>query len=140
MGPVAASIGFARPGEPIIRGARPAHVRASNCLALSIAFCVLVGASAAVGQTTPPESQPSTVSEVLVTGSRIAQPALASVSPVMQLTGEELRTGNTIRLEDAINALPQVFADQSSTVNNVQSGNVPGTATVNLRGLGAERT
>jgi outer membrane receptor protein involved in Fe transport len=47
-----------------------------------------------------------------------------------------MKDSGFIRVEDALNQLPQVFADQNSTVTNSATG----TATVNLRGLGAERT
>ena len=40
------------------------------------------------------------------------------------------------RVEDLINQLPQAFAAQNATVSNGATG----TATVNLRGLGAPRT
>lgn len=86
-----------------------------------------------VAATPAPES--ITVSEAVVTGSRIPQPDLTSASPLTQIDGAEIRAQGVMRIEDAINQLPQAFADQSSTVNGL-----PGTATVNLRGLGDERT
>ena len=50
-------------------------------------------------------------------------------------TNEAQIRGN-IRVEDFLNILPQVFADQASEVNNGATG----TATLNLHGLGSERT
>lgn len=76
-----------------------------------------------------------TIQEVVVTGSRIVPPNL-STSPVMQLTAEDIATQGVTRVEDAINQLPLAFADQNATVANGATG----TATVNLRGLGSERT
>ncbi len=74
--------------------------------------------------------------EVVVTGSRIPQPNLTSTSPVTQVTGADIQAAGITRVEDLINQLPQAFAAQNSTVSNGASG----TATVDLRGLGADRT
>jgi len=76
------------------------------------------------------------VSEIVVTGSRIPTPNLTSVSPVTAVTSQELKLQGTTNVENMLNSLPQVFAAQSSTVSNGSTG----TATVNLRGLGATRT
>jgi outer membrane receptor protein involved in Fe transport len=73
---------------------------------------------------------------IVVTGSRLAQPNLDSASPVTFVTAEEIQATGTTRVEDLINSLPQVFAGQGGTIANGASG----TATLNLRGLGSERT
>lgn len=73
---------------------------------------------------------------IIVTGSRIRQPNLESASPVTVVGSEEITQTGTTRVEDLVNSLPQVFAAQGSTVANGATG----TATLNLRGLGSERT
>lgn len=73
---------------------------------------------------------------IVVTGSRIKQPNLESASPVTVVTSEEVTQTGTTRVEDLVNSLPQVFAGQGANVSNGASG----TATLNLRGLGSERT
>lgn len=88
-------------------------------------------------QTTDAEGQPSTeVGEVVVTGSRIPQPNLSSVSPVTVIGSQEVQLSGITRTEDLINELPQAFAAQGSNISN---GSV-GIATVDLRALGPERT
>ncbi|MCW3846274.1 TonB-dependent receptor [Sphingomonas sp. LB-2] len=74
--------------------------------------------------------------EILVTGSRIPQPNLTSTSPVTVVNATEIKLQGTTRAEDLINSLPQVFAEFGGNVSNGASG----TATVNLRGLGSNRT
>ena len=74
--------------------------------------------------------------EIMVTGSRIPQPNLESTSPVTVVNSQEIKLSGTTRAEDLINALPQVFAEFGGNVSNGASG----TATVNLRGLGSNRT
>jgi len=93
------------------------------------------------GQTAPAPSndQPATpepITEVVVTGSRIATPALESVSPITAISSDELKDTGTTRVEDLLNSLPQVVADQGSGLSMASNG----TATVNLRGLGIQRT
>jgi iron complex outermembrane receptor protein len=81
------------------------------------------------------ESTPA-LSEVVVTGSRIATPNLDSISPVTAVTSEEIKQTGVTRIEDLINSLPQVVADQGSGISMGSNG----TATINLRGLGSQRT
>ncbi|HWA61767.1 MAG TPA: TonB-dependent receptor [Caulobacteraceae bacterium] len=78
----------------------------------------------------------NTVGELVVTGSRIPQPNLTSVSPVTAVNNQEIKLQGTTKVEDLINNLPQAFSDQGGTISN---GGV-GTATVNLRNLGPSRT
>jgi iron complex outermembrane receptor protein len=74
--------------------------------------------------------------EVVVTGSRIATPNLDAISPVTAVTSEEIKQTGVTRIEDLINSLPQVIADQGTGT----SMGTNGTATINLRGLGPQRT
>ena len=76
--------------------------------------------------------------EVTVTGSRIAtsNPNATSISPVYTVGSDLFQQTGATRIEDVLNQLPQVFADQNST--SINGGN--GTEEVDLRGLGAKRT
>lgn len=76
------------------------------------------------------------VADIVVTGSRIPQPNLESVSPVTVVNSQDFKLQGTTRPEDLMNSLPQVFAGQGGNIANGATG----TATVNLRGLGSERT
>ena len=82
------------------------------------------------------DQEATRVEEIVITGTRIAQANLVTTSPVTQVTGEEITNAGVSRVEDLVNQLPQVFAGQTSTVVNGSSG----TATVDLRGLGPNRT
>jgi len=73
---------------------------------------------------------------IVVTGSRIKQPNLESASPVTVVSAAEITQTGTTRVEDLVNSLPQVFAGQGANISNGASG----AATLNLRGLGSERT
>jgi iron complex outermembrane recepter protein len=117
----------------------------SNLLATTV-FCGAVGiATPAFAQQDQQQPQAGPVEgttaaddqeAIVITGSRIPQPNLTATSPVTVVNSAEVRTTGTVRAEDLLNSLPQVFAGQSSTVSNGASG----TATLNLRGLGSQRT
>lgn len=103
--------------------------------ALFMSACAAGGVSTALAQDQEnPDAQEQDT--VVVTGSRIVTPNLQAISPVTALSAEEIvRTGRS-SIEDVINELPQVFAAQGANVSNGANG----TATVNLRGLGSNRT
>ena len=76
------------------------------------------------------------VQEVVVTGSRIRQPNLTATSPLTTVNRAEFQLEGTTRVEDLLNNLPQVTASQTSGVSNGATG----TATIDLRNLGDQRT
>ncbi|MBI1197061.1 MAG: TonB-dependent receptor [Phenylobacterium sp.] len=77
-----------------------------------------------------------TVTELVVTGSRIARPDLTSVSPLATVGAAELAAKGVVNTENLLNTLPQTAPGVTGTVNNGNGG----VATVNLRGLGSTRT
>lgn len=84
----------------------------------------------------PTAERASEQSDIVVTGSRIPQANLRAASPVTVVSEQEVKLNASTRIEDLINNLPQAFASQSSSVSYTS----PGTATVNLRNLGDQRT
>ncbi len=93
----------------------------------------------AVAQDQPADEQqpqPTFKEEVEVTGTLIPRPTLEALAPVSTLEPEQIQSSGRIRLEDLLTSLPQVFASQNSTIANGASG----TATVDLRNMGAVRT
>ena len=81
-------------------------------------------------------AQDQAFEEVIVTGSRIPETNIVSSSPVTQVDAEEILFQGVVRVEDMIKGLPQVYSSQHTG----QSNGATGTATVNLRNLGEERT
>jgi|HubBroStandDraft_1064217.scaffolds.fasta_scaffold00018_97 iron complex outermembrane receptor protein len=73
---------------------------------------------------------------IQVTGTRIRAPNVVAVAPVVSVSDEEVKLQGTTNVETLLNNLPQVTADQNNTISNGSSG----TATVDLRGLGVNRT
>ena len=81
-------------------------------------------------------AEPLKLEELVVTGTRIRKPTLVSSSPLIRMEAEEMLLQGTVRVEDMLRGLPQVHAGQSAG----QSNGAVGTATLNLRNLGTERT
>jgi outer membrane receptor protein involved in Fe transport len=108
-----------------------------SALVAGIAGVASAPAAAQETAATPATGEKPTELETLqVTGSRLPQPGLTAVSPVATVNSQEVQLQGVTRIEDLLNQLPQVFADQGAYLANGATG----TATVNLRGLGAERT
>src|SRR5262249_16285659 len=84
----------------------------------------------------PADDETTQIQEVVVTGSRITAPNLEAISPITAVSSEEIKETGVTRVEDLLNSLPQVVADQGSGLSMGSSG----TATINLRGLGPQRT
>jgi outer membrane receptor protein involved in Fe transport len=110
----------------------------SRSVRLMFAGGLALGATAAFAQesTTAPAEAPATMQRVEVTGSRIPMAAVEGTSPVTVLGAKDIKTDGVRNVESLLNNLPQVFAAQTGSVVNGATG----TATVDLRGLGASRT
>ena len=75
--------------------------------------------------------------EIIVTGSRLnVNPNLTSPQPVLSIDSAEIAARGVVNIEDLTNTLPQISAAQTSD----QSNGASGTAQLDLRGLGAQRT
>ncbi|MDJ0941243.1 MAG: TonB-dependent receptor [Woeseiaceae bacterium] len=113
--------------------ARNLNVRNAVKLALAV-NAGLVGLSAApsaLAQDTAGELE-----EITVTGSRIKKKDFTSNAPVATVGFEQIELTGTVNTESLLNTLPQTVPGLDRTSNN--PGN--GTATVDLRGLGTNRT
>jgi iron complex outermembrane receptor protein len=73
---------------------------------------------------------------IVVTGSRIPRRNLIEVSPVTMIDSQEMKFEGTTNVEELLNELPQVAPTQGAFLSNGATG----TATVDLRSLGPERT
>jgi iron complex outermembrane recepter protein len=114
-------------------------IRASLISSSTFAASLATHPSVAQAQTAPAaasDQEAPQITEVVVTGSRIAGPPLESVSPITAVTAQEIKDSGVTRVEDLLNSLPQVLADQGSGL----SMGTTGIAAVNLRGLGPNRT
>ncbi|WP_292052970.1 MULTISPECIES: TonB-dependent receptor domain-containing protein [unclassified Brevundimonas] len=106
-----------------------------------LASSVLAGAAlASVGTAAHAQSSQddvTQVSEIVVTGSRIARQDYKSVSPIVTVDSEDIQATGSITIDTLMNDLPQFTPSISSTSNNPSNG---GQANLDLRSLGSKRT
>lgn len=120
-------------------------VRQTSALALGIASI-----SPVLAQTAPPQSpvasaartDPSTpgAQDIVVTGSRIARPAVDNAQPTTTLSAATLNNRGYPDVARALNELPGFGVPDSSLVGDQGSGFGVGQSFVNLYSLGSQRT
>jgi len=74
--------------------------------------------------------------ELVITGSRLKRGELSSTNLVSTIEARTITRTNTVNIEELLNKMPQIVPSLTGTSNNPGSG----IATVDLRGLGPERT
>jgi len=112
-------------------------------LAKSVRLAMAVGAVSALSATAAmaQEATADTIAEasvekITITGSRIRRPGAISTSPIFSMNAEELGFFQEPEVERMLKVLPSTIPGDGANVNNGSAG----AATVNLRGLGEERT
>ncbi|HEY8519246.1 MAG TPA: TonB-dependent receptor [Gammaproteobacteria bacterium] len=108
----------------------------ANLTVLASAISAVLGTAGTRAQA---QQQPE---EILVTGSRIVRRDLDAASPIMTVDTQRLENSSTLSVESVLNQMPQFVPDGTQFDSGDQaSGAVTlGIASVNLRGIGANRT
>jgi outer membrane receptor protein involved in Fe transport len=121
------------------------QTRVRNRLLASTLYAgaALIALPAAAQTADAPAAQPAqsgdTGADIVVTGSRIARPDLQASVPVIAVDAERIQDTGASNIQDVLATLPAVGQNVSRTSSNFSNtGN--GTATLNLRNLGASRT
>jgi outer membrane receptor protein involved in Fe transport len=110
--------------------------------AIRLALIASIGSASILASsiTLAAEAEQSNVEEeverISVTGSRIRRPGAVSTSPIFSMDAEELSYLQEPEVERILKMLPSTIPGDGANVNNGSAG----AATVDLRGLGAERT
>jgi len=107
-------------------------------LAKSVRLAIAFGAASASALTAnvAVAQEEEDVEKIAVTGSRIQRANMVSSSPVTEISAEDIAISGITRMEDLLNDMPAIFAAQTANLANGSTG----TATVDLRNLGPERT
>jgi iron complex outermembrane receptor protein len=89
-----------------------------------------------------PAAAQETLDEITVTGSRIVRRDLDAPSPIMTLDATRLEQTSTLSIESVLNQMPQFTPAGTQFVSGGQSSPTTslGIASVNLRGIGQNRT
>lgn len=106
-----------------------------------LASTVLMGSvGAATAQDAPSPAQaadtPAKSGEIIVTGSRLSNPALAQAAPIEVVTAKDIALSGQPTIENVLNEMPQFIPSYGSASNNPGGG----VSTADLRGLGPQRT
>src|SRR5205085_12410211 len=87
--------------------------------ALGAGIFVGLAAPAALGQVpAPAPGTPGYVEKLTVTGTRIPSANLESTSPITTVTATDIKLTAPISVENLLNMMPQVVADQGNMVSN----------------------
>jgi iron complex outermembrane receptor protein len=110
----------------------------------TLAVATILISTLATAQTVTPTPAPAPeLQEVIVTGSRIPVPAnISATSPTTIVSSEEIRLQGHTDITDVINQLPQNTIGSNADFGNTSSPltSTGGFSTVDLRGLGPQRT
>jgi iron complex outermembrane recepter protein len=111
-----------------------------KCAAVLMAVpCGLLGRYAVAQTPGLADSQPATLEEVTVTGSRIARDGMESPTPVTVVGQARMESLASPNIADVLNTLPSFRATASPQTANIQPHDA-GTSQADLRGLGPNRT
>ena len=115
-------------------------------LAAAFAAGAFTASNSAIAQTAPAAAaaQPTPqIEEVIVTGSRIPVPAnISGTSPITVVSSQEIKLQGRTDITDILNQLPQSIIGSNADFGNTSSPltSTGGFSTVDLRGLGPQRT
>jgi iron complex outermembrane receptor protein len=115
---------------------RPERPRSAPLGAYLALFCGL----STYGGAAWAEGDEESMVEIVVTGSRLSSANTSSPSPIVVLDNEELQHQGALRTEEFLNTLPQVNSGLTLGANGPSVAPLTGTATADLRGIGAFRT
>uniref|UniRef100_UPI0035C8284E TonB-dependent receptor plug domain-containing protein n=1 Tax=Phenylobacterium sp. TaxID=1871053 RepID=UPI0035C8284E len=101
---------------------------------------LLAGVCAAVMSGGPAFAQSSDVQEIVVTGSRIKRADIEGVGPATVMQEKEIEATGIVNVENLLQRLPAAAGFGGNQTNAYWSSRGWGTATINLRGLGINRT
>lgn len=121
-----------------LSGWAPRLSAVSGAAIIAVAF----GGAPAWAQSAPtpaPVPANAVVSEVIVTGSRIARNGFSAPTPVTVMTAERIQKLGVTNVGDLLNQVPAFRATTTPTVSGITFGTI-GARIADLRGLGATRT
>jgi outer membrane receptor protein involved in Fe transport len=120
-------------------------LRDAITFALAVGTTALAGTGIAFAQdTTPPatpaptDQQATTLDRIEVTGSRIRRVDAENASPVVTIDREAIEKTGKLTLGDLVQELPNIAG--AATNPQVNNGGGTGASTIDLRGLGSQRT
>lgn len=114
------------------------HILVRRAVCTALLFGAAVSITAPFSYSLAAEGEP--ISEVVVTGSRIARPDIESSTPVQILSGEAILEQGAPNIADILNELPSVGTPGLSRTNSNFLTASNGISTINLRNMDDKRT
>ena len=113
--------------------------------ALSTVIAVAATSTAALAQTAAKPGQtgaaPTSVEEVVVTGTRIVREGYEAPTPLTVVGAEQLQTNASANITDYLNSMPAISGNRLSSAGQVNTTTASaGAQSINLRSLGGNRT
>ncbi|ACJ29893.1 TonB-dependent receptor [Shewanella piezotolerans WP3] len=109
----------------------------NNLLTNSVRLALVSGAmTAAFAAPAVFADEEDSVERIEVTGSRIKRTDMETSSPIHVMDAEQIKMSGFTNVEDILNQLPQLEAGENSFLSNGATG----TSSLDLRGLGSNRT
>ncbi|ATY32707.1 TonB-dependent receptor domain-containing protein [Sphingomonas psychrotolerans] len=124
--------------ERLMRGALLTGASAAAIFAASTARAQDAPAGAAPSAQS--EEATETTGDIVVTGSRIKSPTLTSPSPLQAVTAEDIERTGRLDIQEVLQSNPSFGVPGQSRNTSNYGALSAGLSTVNLRGLGANRT
>ncbi len=118
---------------------KTSKLRDAIAFALTVSATSLLATGLAHAQDTAPKSSDDGVTSleaISITGSRMKSQSMTASSPVAEIQQEEFKYSGATKVEDLVNQYPQL----EMTFDNFQNNPSDGYASIDLRGLGAQRT
>jgi outer membrane receptor for ferrienterochelin and colicin len=110
----------------------------SALLPLSTAALALGAAGSVLAQDTPPKEEATNLDRIQVTGSRIKRADLETSSPVFTIDRQNIESSGAATVGEFLQRTPAIAG--AATNPQVNNGGGAGAATVDLRGLGVNRS
>ncbi len=127
----------------LLRGRPKLQITPPVRIAAAMAALATLSSGSLFGQTPAPAAEETpALQEVIVTGSRIPQPNMTSVSPIQVLTSQDVQLTGTTDIISLLNTLPQQFINSQTDLGPNQNplSSAGGESNADLRGLGPQRT
>ncbi|MEX2495267.1 MAG: TonB-dependent receptor [Woeseia sp.] len=116
-----------------------AETNSTTPLISAVTMAVAI-ACAAPGTAVAQAGEEEVIEEIFVTGSRIRTGRQAPSIPIDTVSAEELKLSGFQNVEEVLNNMPQFVPERTAATNSTADPTATGAATLNLRGLGGQRS
>jgi iron complex outermembrane receptor protein len=107
---------------------------------LSTAVSIAVGLACMAPGYSIAQEDGDAIEEIVITGSRIRTGRQAASIPVDTVTADQIKVSGFQNVEEILNNMPQFVPSRTASTNSTANPTATGAATLDLRGLGAQRS